>query len=122
MRELHDHKVDGDLPQNQLRIRVLDDRGPGGAHHRYMVDCPGGEAPLGEVHFQKGAIAESGINGVTHEALLAILIDRLGCFQAGPFPSAHNGEALHHLRVALMHLQNRTRERIDRGVEGKTVA
>jgi hypothetical protein len=39
-------------------------------------------------------------------------------FQAGPFASRDNACALTKLDEALMWLQKRTRERIERGVEG----
>jgi hypothetical protein len=119
MRTLIDHIVDADLPQNQIRVEVQDGPGPGGACHVYYVSGAGFEA---FVNFQKGPIKEAGVNGLTHEALLAILIDRLRSFQKGPFPSRENAIALTHLEEALMWLHQRTRDRLRRGVEGKTLA
>jgi hypothetical protein len=58
------------------------------------------------------------VNGLTHEALLAILIDRLEAYQAGPYKSSYNEDALFSLNAAQLHLQRRTRERMQRGVEG----
>ena len=60
------------------------------------------------------------VNGVTQEALLAIVIDRLRSFQAGPFACDENGEALDYCGYALAALQKRTLARIARGVEGTT--
>jgi len=74
------------------------------------------------VTFQNGPIREAGVNGVTQEALLAIVIDRLESFQAGPFPSDQNAVALDHVKAALWHLKERTRMRLARGVEGTTQA
>ena len=68
--------------------------------------------------FQNGPIGEAGVNGITHEALLAVLIDRLRGFQGGPFRSDHNSMVLSHLSAALGALNERTRERQERGVEG----
>jgi hypothetical protein len=70
--------------------------------------------------FQNGPVSVdgNGVNGITHEALLAILIDRLEGFQAGPYANPHNAKALNHLREAQTALQARTRERMARGVEG----
>lgn len=68
--------------------------------------------------FQDGPIAEAGVNGVTHEVLLAILIDRLEGFQAGPYACDANSMALEHIKYAQQHLLERTRERMARGVEG----
>lgn len=39
-------------------------------------------------------------------------------FQAGPYSNRANAIALTHMEEALMWLQQRTRERIKRGVEG----
>jgi len=113
MRTLTTHIVEGDSANHQIEIAVLDEPGHGGACHLYRVD--GGRCMVG---FQNGPIKEYGVNGITHEALLAILIDRMEGFQSGPYASADNATALDHLRGALSALQNRTRERLARGVEG----
>ncbi|VVQ17109.1 hypothetical protein PS914_05960 [Pseudomonas fluorescens] len=68
--------------------------------------------------FQNGPISEVGVNGITHEALLAILIDRMEGFQSGPYASSDNAEALESMRTAQTALQRRTIERMNRGVEG----
>lgn len=130
MRELTGHKVN---PANDvLKIEVIDQPGSGGASHRYditgfeTVDNPSAIAPDGYqvnfsrsiILFQNGPIAEAGVNGITHEALLAILIDRLEAFQAGKFANDYNAAALDHLRSAQGVLLDRTRERISRNVEG----
>lgn len=123
MRNLTDHIVPGDSP-NQLAITVTDEPGAGGANHSYHIDWLNDQVWLNEkpnsvdIHFQEGPIKENGINGVTHEALLAINIDRLRSFQAGPYSCRENAIALTHMEEALMWLQRRTAERIRRGVEG----
>lgn len=130
MRELTDHKVN---PANDvLKIEVIDEPGSGGACHRYDItgfdtdtnpssgDAQGYRANFSRqvLIFQNGPIAEAGVNGVTHEALLAILIDRLEGFQAGKFANDYNAAALDHLRSAQGVLLDRTRERMARNVEG----
>jgi hypothetical protein len=115
-RELKQHIVEGDSVNHQLSIHVMDEPGSGGANHHYEIADDGGI--FADIKFQNGPIAEAGVNGITHEALLAILIDRLEGFQAGPYASANNASALGHIRGALYDLQARTRERIARGVEG----
>lgn len=120
-REITDHIVEGDLPQNQLKIMVMDEPGAGGANHLYRVTWyePGATIPSGFfISFQNGPIKEVGMNGITQEALLAIVIDRLKSFQDGPFPSKYNDAALHHCEWALTNLKARTKERLARGVEG----
>jgi hypothetical protein len=134
MREITSHHVN---PANdKIRITVLDEPGSGGACHVYLVtgmdmkNNPGADVPMPawaedltpmngqSILFQNGPIAEAGVNGITHEALLAILIDRLTAFQAGPFANHFNGSALQHLHDAQEELKARTRVRMARGVEG----
>lgn len=117
MRELTSHKVNG--LNEALRVVVLDEPGAGGACHKYGIDVLGGESCSGPViSFQNGPIAEAGVNGVSQEALLAIVEDRLLCFQAGPYACRENAVALTKLQEAMMWLQKRTRDRMARGVEG----
>jgi len=132
MRTLAHHIVDGDAANHQLRVAVEDAPGSGGACHRYNisgfdaasnVSCQQAPSPSDlTVLFQNGPIKEVGIKGVTHETLLAILIDRMEGFQSGPYATAANASALGHLRGALYDLQSRTRERMARGVEGTHAA
>lgn len=144
MRQITDHIVSGDQAV-QLEIAVLDEPGAGGANHQYMVSLfgskidrptiaelevllgprpatwPDGSVTLGHtcfIGFQNGPIKEAGVNGITQEALVAIVIDRLRSFQAGPFSCRENAIALTHFEEGLMWLQRRTVARIKRGVEG----
>lgn len=128
MRTLTDHIVENDLANHQLKIEVTDEPGSGGANHRYEISgfdtttnasfrVPVGPLTKAVIGFQNGPIGESGVNGLTHEALLAIVIDRLRAFQAGSFSSRENAIALTHFEEGLMWLQRRTRARIARGVE-----
>ena len=128
MRTLTDHIVSGDQAV-QLQIAVTDAPGAGGANHRYEItgmDTSGNPSKLDPdegidrkiVLFQNGPIKEAGVNGLTQEALLAIIIDRLRSFQAGQFSCRENAIALTHCEEALMWLQRRTVARIKRGVEG----
>lgn len=136
MRTITDHKLNG--LNDALDITVLDEPGAGGACHKYAIelsprpflfgasteDCKGRCAELtnGEgsclIRFQNGPIKEVGVNGISGEALLVIVIDRLRCFQAGPYASDDNERALYHTQEALKCLQKRTRDRLARGVEG----
>ncbi len=130
MRKIIEHKVN---PANDtLSVQVDDAPGSGGASHLYtiagfdtasnpsdpFVERYGSGAKHSTVLFQNGPIAEVGVNGVTHEALLAIVADRLRSFQAGPFACKANACALTHIEEALHWLQQRTIERMRRGVEG----
>lgn len=134
MRTLQDHQVVG--AATSLTITVTDEPGSGGAHHRYEITGfdtttnPSGIDSYGYktsysrqvILFQNGPVPTNGVNGLTQEALLAVSADRLRCFQAGPFASDDNAEALIHIEAALECLHRRTRNRIARDVEGKEVA
>ena len=126
MRELTDHRVN---PANdKLRIVVADEPGAGGACHRYRISgfdigsnpssLPGVMSGDAVILFQNGPIAEVGVNGVTHEALLAIVADRLRSFQAGPYACRENALALTKIEEAQHWLHHRTLARMSRGVEG----
>lgn len=125
-RTITDHKLNG--LNDAIEILVLDEPGSGGAHHEYLIqphtlegDHPEGAINPCTIRFQKGPIQEAGVNGISGEALLAVQIDRLRCFQAGPFACRENAVALTKLEEALMWLQKRTRDRMARGVEGTSV-
>lgn len=131
MRELTSHKVNP--ANNELTIEVLDEPGPGGACHLYKISgfstgtnpsdpfkaLYGTPALHSTVLFQNGAIKEVGVNGVTHEALLAILIDRLEAFQAGLYACIENDSALHNLKLAQDWLASRTMGRMARGARAR---
>lgn len=129
MRILTDHKTNG--VNEELEIQVIDEPGQGGASHRYNIrpthlgneTDPAGTAQrmraCCDIRFQNGPINEHGISGITNEALLAIVIDRLRSFMAGPFPSRETACALTKCEEAMMWLQKRTQDRTRRGVEGK---
>lgn len=128
MRELTNHKVNG--CNDALSVLVTDEPGSGGANHRYDISgfcwgvnpgaCASDKGDTGKVTilFQNGPIKEAGVNGITHEALLAILEDRLAGFQSGLYACAENAAALHHIQEAQRILKERTQVRLLRGVEG----
>ena len=128
-REITDHKVN---PANdRLVVEATDEPGSGGANHCYVIsgfDTAGNPSRFAPSHtalsilFQNGPIGEggNGINGVTHEALLSIVADRLRSFQAGPYSCKANACALTHIEEAQHWLQQRTLERMRRGVEGSS--
>jgi hypothetical protein len=124
-RELTSHKVNG--LNDELTISVLDEPGQGNACHRYLIE--GGDTANKmsiaefvhcDIRFQNGPIQEHKVNGISNEALLAIVEDRLLGFQSGPFACRENAVALTKLQESMMWLQKRTRDRVARGVEGTT--
>lgn len=117
MRVLDGHKVN---PGNdKLMLTVIDEPGQGGACHHYGIESPDGRVAL-ELFFQNGPINAdgNGLNGVTHEVLLEIVADRLRSFQKGQYACKANACALTHIEEAQHWLQQRTLERMRRGVEG----
>lgn len=123
MRELTSHKVN--VLNEALHIDVLDEPGCGGACHDYVIYVPNDEfnrelnaSIVCGIHFQNGPIAEVGVNGISQEALLAVVEDRLLGFQSGQYATADNAEALQHVQAAMECLHRRTKERMARGVEG----
>ena len=125
-RELTSHRVNG--LNEALRIEVLDEPGNGGACHEYRIvpielgtipaEC-GIEERIGTfIGFQNGPIKEAGVNGISNEALLAIVEDRLVGFQSGEYACDRNASALFYVQNAMDHLAQRTLERVVRGVEG----
>lgn len=130
MRIIESHKTND---CNEAITIEADERDPdnGNTSHVYHLSWPmedyhlswpmeeGGEGTDGvTVEFQHGPIQEVGVNGVTNEALLALLIDRIEGFQSGEFACNENGDALHGLKHAMQALLRRTQKRVARGVEG----
>lgn len=119
LRRITDHKLNG--LNDAITITVLDAPGSGGASHQYEVALDAGNSLtkiLARIEFQNGPIGEAGFNGISGEALVAIVIDRLRSFQAGEYKCKENACALTHFEEGLMWLQKRTRDRLARGVEG----
>ncbi len=123
-RFLTGHKTSPDSTElnGMINISVIDNPGSGGANHQYDIDIIGGAPDSGgtttRIRFQDGPVKEAGFNGISNEALLEILIDRLRGFQSGPYKCRENAIALTYLEEAQMWLMARTRDRLARGVEG----
>lgn len=122
-RTITTHEVNG--LNESLLIAVLDEPGHGGACHEYQIrrwvrntGDENDDAELCLIKFQNGPIKEHGVNGISNEALLAIVRDRLEFFQAGQYACGTNEQALNHVVSAMVALSLRTRERVERGVEG----
>ena len=122
MRAITAHKTN---PANEeIELFAVDGRGPGNANHEYVARWkqPDGYEGSQGVKFQNGPIKEFGINGITNEALIAIVLDRLRGFQAGDFKCRENALAITNIEQGLLWLNARTKERTERGVEGTHVA
>ncbi|MDD3337804.1 MAG: ABC transporter ATPase [Lachnospiraceae bacterium] len=114
-------------------VFAVDAEGPGGANHLYMI-CKNESATLNDagdsinvdpedvmctLQLQCGPRKdENAIHGVIDTDLLEIVRDRLIAFQAGPFSSRENACALTHIEEALMWMNRRVEDRIERNVLG----
>jgi hypothetical protein len=74
----------------------------------------------GSIQFQRGPVPGNGVNGITNECLLHVLLHRTK-FLNTKFPCVENALAIQHMEEALGQFNNRTAARIARGVEGKEV-
>lgn len=123
MKEITSHR-DGYALNDSIKIRAIDDKGPGGAHHHYLLilDPPDGETkPLlgANIRFQCGPRDEPGSKpGVTSAAIMAVLIDHLQEF-LGEFPSRETAITITKLQEALFWERHRADLRAARGVLGK---
>lgn len=130
VKRLTEHKI-STLNINNIEVYPIDERDSDGAHHWYCIDvlklseqekCEGlFEVPYTvNLKFQKGGLQEAGPNGITDQALIAIVLDRMRGFQNGPYSSRDNAIAITKLEEALDRMARRYRERALRGVEGQT--
>lgn len=129
MRELTSHQIND--CDKTLRIEATDEPAPDGANHLYhirgfnsksnpsdpFVERYGQPSEHTTILFHNGVVSE-GVNGITNEALLAIVLDRLEGFQRGPYACRENALAITKLEEAMHWLHHRTGTRIARGVEG----
>ncbi|ELC8419246.1 ABC transporter ATPase [Clostridium perfringens] len=104
-------------------VVILDEKGSGGANHRYEIVAlqpnSKGIVNMCTIQFQKGARKEEeSQHGVIDSDLLEIVRHRLQCFQEGPFSSEYNEKALEHIELALMYMNRRVEDRIERNVLG----
>lgn len=111
---------------NYTKILAKDKPTFGGSYHEYSI-CRSEEETVGQeilegefgfVKFQKGPIKEFGVNGCHHEDLLNIVLDRLEAFQHSPFKCNENKIAITKIQEAIHWLNDRTNDRMKRGVVG----
>ena len=83
------------------------------------ADGSNSEGVYADIQLQNGARKEeNSIHGIIDTDLLEIVRHRLRCFQAGPYSSRENACALTHIEEALMWLNRRVEDRIERNVLG----
>ena len=112
-------------------IYVVDEKSNGGANHRYIINkkdittWQDGSNTIGmcaDIRFQKGPRNEKdSIDGVIDTDLLEIVKHRLQCFQQGEFATRENAIALTHIEEALLWLNLRIENRLEKGILGTNV-
>lgn len=114
--------------ENLNEVYAVDNKGAGGANHMYVISkvdetvwtC--GNNTIGvleDIQFQNGPRnVEGSQHGILDTDLLEIVRDRLKSFQDGPFASRENACALTHIEEALMWMNRRVEDRIERNVLG----
>lgn len=124
---LTDHCVTR-LNRECVDVYATDEPAEDGAHHNYRIEVRQFEQPKNadplltvDLPFQNGGLAEVGANGITEQALLAIVLDRMRSFNAGPYGCRENSIAITKIEEALMWTQRRADGRAQRGVEGQRV-
>ena len=106
-------------------VYAVDEKGCGGANHHYKVvystiDFDDRiEKTAADIQFQCGPRKEfDSVHGVLDTDLLEIVRDRLKGFQSGEYACRENACALTHIEEALMWLNRRVEDRIERNVLG----
>lgn len=106
------------------KVFATDERGAGNANYKYEVrpadddpDTIGEHTVLGVIEFQHGPrkLPDS-VHGVLDTDLLEIVRDRLKGFQGSEFSCRENACALTHIEEALMWMNRRAEDRIERQV------
>ena len=103
-------------------VYAIGEKGNGGGNHSYIVykkDRKEDSDIVGEVYFQNGARNTVGSEpGVLDTDLLEIVRHRLQCFQQGDYATRENAIALTHIEEALLWMNKRVEDRIERNVLG----
>jgi hypothetical protein len=104
-------------------VFAVDEPGAGGANHLYVIsEHNNGEHEMGTIIMQNGPRNMPGsVPGVIDSDLLEIVRDRLVCFQNGPFRCRENEMTLLAVEEALMWLNRRVEDRIERAVLGTNI-
>ena len=122
MRQITDHHDGHGLADSIIVTSDKLDPEAGNAAHCYTVTDKHGRT-IATVQFQHGPRAEDGsLSGCTDGVLLAIIVDRMRSFNAGPFGTRENALVMTHCQEALHWLAHRANERAARGVLGKNTA
>lgn len=109
-------KRDG-FTQNYTKVYATAEKKFNAFHNYIVANAETGDV-VSEIHFQEGPIKENGINGVSNEDLILMVVNRLESFQDSEYVCEENAEAIDHLMAAIGSLRARTNKRIAEGIEG----
>lgn len=105
--------------ENLNTVKLLGEKGNGGAFHNYSIEFGNEQSNHVTITFQNGARSlEDSRHGVLDTDLLEIVRHRLQCFQDGEFKTRENAIALTHVEEALLWMNKRVEDRIERKVLG----
>jgi len=111
--------------ENLNEVRIHGEKGNGGAYHTYEIfgevvtDSGLGSMLSVFIKFQDGSRRLStSTSGILDVDLLEIVRHRLQCFQQGEFATRENAIALTHIEEALLWMNKRVEDRIERNVLG----
>jgi len=130
-RSLYDHK-NNKFNRECVHVSAVDIPSSDNAHHKYVIEvvdpqlCSPAPAPKVvercALNFQNGGLREVGPNGITDQALIAVVLDRLRGFNDGPYRCRENSMMITKLEEALMWFEKRGNDRSRRNVEGERIA
>ncbi len=127
-RPLFDHK-NNKFNRMCVEVFTTDHCQQDGAHHAYRIEVydrydkkDEGMRSHAELQFQNGGLKEVGANGITDQALLAIVLDRMRGFNDGPYRCRENSIIITKLEEAMMWMEKRSNDRARRCVEGERIA
>lgn len=90
---------------NGLTVVAIDDN-----EYEIRGPDPGGDwRMVWRLKFQIGPVAVEGVNGLTNEALMAVVIDRLQAVEASPSVTSENTKALHDCERALFWIRQQAK-------------
>ncbi len=111
--------------ENLNKVFVLDHpERIGNGCHQYAIDYQGAVDPRADetihyINFQDGPRKlETSKHGVLDSDLLEIVLHRMNGFQDGKFATRENALVITHIELALMYLNKRVEDRIERNVLG----
>ncbi|HEX8637575.1 MAG TPA: hypothetical protein VF692_05900 [Pyrinomonadaceae bacterium] len=124
---IHEHKINK-FNRECVNVAAIDEKSSDNANHKYEIsvwknaetsDQNDELVEVCQLNFQNGGLKEVGPNGITDQALIAVVLHRLRGFNSGQFASRDNSLAITHLEDALMRMERRSNDRARRGVEGE---